>query len=44
MTWISPRERAGFRIFAAFMRALCVARANQVVHLVDDKDDVAELS
>ena len=24
-------------------RAFCVARANQVVHLVDDKDDVAEL-
>ena len=43
MTWISPRESAGFKILAAFHAALGVAGADEVVDLVDEEDDVALL-
>ena len=41
MTWISPRDRAGFRMLAAFIAALRVSRAHQIVDFVDDQNDVA---
>ncbi len=41
MTWISPRESAGLRMFAAFMLPSASPAPTRIVHLVDDKDDVS---
>ena len=44
MTCISPRDSAGFSMFAAFIEPSAVARADDVVDLVDHENDVCPCS